>query len=205
MSKKLIRTEVFPYHVTSRSNNREWFNLPLSQTWNLCIQCLIKAHERHPFKLYAFVLMNNHYHLLIKTPDANLDKVMFEFNRRFSEKLRIKTNRINRMFGGPYKRTIVDNDKYFRNVIKYIYQNPIRSKTHSMCEDYPYSTLFFQYNNLPFPIPIETDLWNFNLSELEWLNQHYNQKQSDCIKKALKKKYFKPGKDGPIRPLIKSN
>ena len=70
--KKLIRTDQFPYHVTTRTNNKNWFSLPLEETWNICLRSLHKANKLNKVNLHAFVLMKNHYHLLLETPEANL-------------------------------------------------------------------------------------------------------------------------------------
>ena len=80
--KNLIRCNNLPYHVTSRANNKEWFALPMDQVWKICQDCLKAAFDLHKVEIIAFVLMNNHYHLILRTPDANLDQFMYEFNKR---------------------------------------------------------------------------------------------------------------------------
>ena len=129
---RLIKTAQFPYHIVNRANNQEWFQLPLAQVWDLTLECLSAAHEKHPFTLHALVLMTNHYHLLVSTPDENIDKIMFEFNRRFSEGLRRATNRINRMFGSRYKWSLLKDNAYYLNVLKYTYQNPFQLRSSLM-------------------------------------------------------------------------
>ena len=101
--KKLIRSKTLPYHVTARSNNKEWFQLPLNQVWELSKESLKEASEVHPVELISFVLMSNHYHMLLTTPQGNLDGFIYEFNKRLALKIKAKSGQINRIFGGRYK------------------------------------------------------------------------------------------------------
>jgi len=78
--KNLIRTNLYPYHVTIRSNNKEWFDLPREIVWKICLRAMVLANQKHPVRIQAFVLMANHYHLLIWTPQCNLDRFMSVFN-----------------------------------------------------------------------------------------------------------------------------
>ena len=104
--KILIRTDLYYYHITTRSNHRQWFKIPLDQVWEIAIQAMSKANINCPANIGQFVLMANHYHLLIKTPDSNIDRFMFWFNKTFSDLLRAKSGTINRMFGSSYKSSL---------------------------------------------------------------------------------------------------
>ena len=74
--KKIIRTNEFPYHVTARTNNQEWFKLSLDEVWSIFERVLSKVQLRYSIEIYQFVLMSNHYHLLLSTPEANIDKAI---------------------------------------------------------------------------------------------------------------------------------
>src|SRR5690606_29535334 len=117
--KKLIRTSEFPYHITSRSNNRDWFSIPLADIWSFCIELLNQGQIDFKIKVEAFVLMSNHYHLCIYTPEANIDQFMRFFNQNLGRKIAKQSGRINRIFGSPYKWTVITNQAYFNNVIRY--------------------------------------------------------------------------------------
>ena len=142
--RNLIRTSTIPYHVTSRSNNREWFDLPGDEVWQIAWEVFRYAYSRFPVDLHSFVLMSNHYHMLLTTPNADIDLFMQAFNKRFSDLLRERTRYINRMFGGPYHWSLVEDQYYLANVYRYIYQNPKRAGIVEKCEDYPYSTLSYK-------------------------------------------------------------
>lgn len=183
--KPLIRNNIYPYHVTSRSNNKEWFQLPMESVWNIAKSSLLHAHFKFPVDIICFVLMSNHYHLLVRTPNSDLDKFMYEFNKEFSLQLREKTKRINKMFGGRYKWTLIKSHKYLANCYRYIYQNPLRANITNLCENYPYSTLFYKYKNKTFIVPL-CDIYGFTeYYKLSWLNQIVDEDELTSIRNGL--------------------
>ncbi len=72
--------------------------------------------------------MGNHYHLLIETPRANLDRIMRHINGIYTQRY----NRLRRtdgpLFRGRYKAIIVDADDYLLPLSRYIHRNPIEVK-----------------------------------------------------------------------------
>jgi putative transposase len=201
--KLLIRTNQYPYHVTSRSNNRAWFDLPMADTWEIALSCLCYANQKFPIHLHAFVLMSNHYHMLLTTPDANIDHFMQAFNKRFSEHLREKTSYINRMFGGPYKWSIINNRSYLYNVHRYIYQNPLSSGLVDKCEQYPYSTLIFELNRADFPLKLVSNLDHEITDILPWFNKHIDNRDADGIRRGFKHAIFQLKKHRDTKYLAK--
>lgn len=167
----LIRASHLPYHVTARTNNKEWFEIPLSDVWNLAQESLKEAEQIHHIELISFVLMGNHYHMIIITPNGNLDLFMYEFNKRLSLKIRNQTGRINRIFGGRYKWCLIQSQNYFFNCYRYVYQNPIRAGIVERCEDYPFSTLRSVIKNVRFSVPVH-DKYGFKDDYgVMWLNK----------------------------------
>src|SRR5574338_252694 len=123
--KPLIRSQIYPYHVTSRANNREWFFLPQAICWEVFGEKLSIVSERYRAKVLAFVLMSNHFHLLIQTPDGNLDAIMNYLIREVSRTIGARSRRINRIFGGRYKWSLIQDECYIAHVYKYVYRNPV--------------------------------------------------------------------------------
>jgi len=188
--RKIIRTSELPYHIVSRSNNKDWFRLSMKDSWSLANNALALANSKHPVLIHAFVLMNNHYHLLISTPDENIDKFMQVFNKEFSDTMKRKTNHINRKFGGRYNWSLINNETYLYNVIRYIFQNPIRAHIAEQICDYKYSTLYHEFNriNLPYELCCITEETNLEL--LEWFNCFVSNDDNDMIRRGLKHSYF---------------
>ena len=187
--KKLIRTEEFYYHVTTRSNNKEWFSIPLEEVWEIVIDSFDVAQERAPANVSQFVLMANHYHFLIRTPNADIDRFMYFFNKTFSSELQRKSGSSNRMFGSNYKWSLIQSPKYFANVFRYIYQNPLRAELVDKCEDYPYSTYHYScyQKKLPFPFVRINHLEN----DPAFINEKLESKKQEGIKRGLKKSVFR--------------
>ncbi|MDD4975360.1 MAG: hypothetical protein PHY93_13455 [Bacteriovorax sp.] len=79
--KPLICSENLLHHVTSRSHNKEQFPLPIKRVRELANYSFREANEIHLINLISFVLMSNHYHLLLYTPMGNLDRFMYKFNK----------------------------------------------------------------------------------------------------------------------------
>lgn len=200
--KAIERSNKNYYHITARSNNREYFYLPQEIVWNIFMNELDILQSKYRIKIPAFVMMSNHFHLLVLTPDENIDKIMYFFMKRTTLEIQRLSGRINKIYGGRYKGSIIKNFSYLVNVYKYIYLNPVKAKITSKAEFYPYSTLYFKYNSsLKLPIKIEDILpkhafQNYdNLDELKWINLTFNDTEYDSIKTGLKKSIFDYAKD----------
>ena len=202
--RKLIRQNQFPYHVTIRSNNKDWFKIPIYHMWELCFECLQYANDNIPVSLHCFVLMNNHYHLLLTTPDCNIEKFMEYFNRRLSKKIREHSGAENHKFANRYSWTIIDSESYLYNVYRYIYQNPVRSNLCKLCIDYPYSSLrFAPVQKMILKMTVHLDYFEYR----NWMDQRQGSSHEDEIRNALKKERFtiSPRASRLVRDNLKNN
>jgi putative transposase len=199
---KLIRSPHLPYHIVTRCNNKEWFDLPLHKVWQIALESLEYAYEKEKVDLISFVLMNNHYHMMLKTPEQNLDRFMYFFNKQLSLELRMATKRINKIFGGRYKWCLIRNLSYFSNCYRYVYQNPLRAKMVKSCESYPYSTLHYITNKKEFPIPIHDQFWFKDRLGLSWLNKEVKKSELEAIRRGLYNRELTKLKDEKSRRLL---
>lgn len=200
--KNLIRCNNLPYHVTSRANNQEWFKLPMEQVWDICQKSLKEAHEKHKVEIISFVLMSNHYHLMIRTPDANLDQFMYEFNKRLAFRLKDSQTNLNHVLGGRYKWCLIHSQQYFLNCYRYVYQNPLRAQIVERCEHYPFSTLNALIKGSPFAVPLHDAIGFKDPFMLNWINARIDEEELIVVKKALAKSELKALKlRGTRRPL----
>ncbi len=183
----LIRSETHPYHISSRSNNKEFFPIPLNEVWEIMLGQLHHLHKEHSLAVHAFVLMGNHFHLLCHTPKANLDQVMHSFLRTTSIRINQRAEGINHQWDGRYKWSLIDSQTHYYQVYRYIFQNPIRAGICKKVEEYLYSTL------KPVPIPLHSFIpmsFGGAEGELHWLNQHYEKEDEELIKLGLRKHQF---------------
>lgn len=141
--KKLIRQNDFPYHVTRRTNNGDWFSLPRHIIWDYIKESFLYAQKHRPVVIHAFVLMDNHYHLLLTTPNCDIDEFMMYLNRDLSLRINKKLKMKNHRFSNSYTWTIVDHQSHLMNAYNYIYQNPVVAKITDSAQAWPYSSLHF--------------------------------------------------------------
>ena len=183
--KNLIRSKNLPFHVTARSNNKEWFSLPMGQMWQLAQDSLSEAMAAHPVSLVSFVLMGNHYHMLLLTPEGNLDSFMYEFNKRLAIKIKSQTGQINHIFGGRYKWCLIESQKYLINCYRYIYQNPVRAEMVTRCEDYPFSTLGCLLGKSHCQFPLHDPYGFKDEYGLLWLNERVKVEDVEALRRKL--------------------
>ena len=207
--KKLIRTNQFPYHICTRSNNKEWFKIPQLEVWQYALDALSYANTKCEVSFHSLVLMNNHYHLLISTPNSDIDTFMYYFNKGFADRLRVRSQTINRIFGGPYLWSLIMDSSYLFNVARYIFQNPVRAGIETRAENYSFSSLKYEFENFNFPVPIKQLFENSNCSAemLAWYNTLPSHLEDSFIRKGLRKASFAPSKSsntGKIFELSKA-
>ncbi len=199
--KPLIRSNHLPYHVTSRAHNKELFPLPIKSIWEISNQCFQEAGSIHPIELVSFVLMDNHYHMLLFTPNANLDLFMYEFNKRFALKVQGQTGIINQIFGGRYKWCLIQSQQYLSNCYRYVYQNPVRAGVVRRCEDYNFSTLHATIGKSDFSIPIHDKFGFKDEYGLNWLNANIRDQELFSLKKSLSRSVLVNLKDNQKRKI----
>lgn len=209
---RLIRTNLFAYHVTARSNNKEWFYLPLPEAWAVFTEMLGKINQKHHAHIHAFVLMGNHYHLALSTPLKNLDEIMRYFQTEVARRFKEKSGRINHVFGGRYRWTLLPDSRALAFAYKYIARNPIRAGLSKRIEDYPFSSFFSASLHPPLPLPICDGLDNYwgqiprpFEERLSWLNQPTPKESESLVKAAIHHHSFRftcrRGTEGAIRLL----
>ena len=127
------------YHVTSRGNQRGrifWGDNDRKRLKTI----LERTKERYGYLLHGYVLMPNHYHLLIETPHANIKQIMQNINTSYTVFVNKKYQRAGHLFQGRYKAFIVDKDRYLLELGRYIHLNPVRARMVRSPEDFRWSS-----------------------------------------------------------------
>lgn len=189
---KRISSHEYPYHITARCINREWFTLSLESVWDIFSNYLFFCHHAFNLQIHSFVLMNNHFHLLISTPQSNISEVMRYLMTETSREISRQSGRINQTYGGPYFASLIAKDIYYMHVYKYIYRNPVDAKITKTVEEYKFSTLSQLLGIQKGIIPLTEDhlLFNNVANNLTWLNTGYSEENKKAIGSALRKKSF---------------
>jgi len=116
------------YHVMSRGNNRQLI-YETDDDRKRFLEALEEACGQCGWRVHAYVMMSNHYHLLIETPEANLVAGMKWFQGTYTQRFNSANHRRGHLYQGRYKAVIVDPDEngYFNTVSTYIHLNPFRA------------------------------------------------------------------------------
>lgn len=114
------------YHVMCRGNHQE----PVfkdAKDRERFLDTLGEVSERNGWLIHAFVLMGNHYHLLLETPEPNLVDGMQWLQSTYTQRFNARHRVWGHLFQGRYRALPVDQGEYFRTVADYIHLNPVRA------------------------------------------------------------------------------
>jgi len=127
------------YHVTSRGDHREKIYLD-DQDRRTFLDLLGKEIFQQHWLCYAYCLMENHYHVLIETPEPNLVRGMRRLNGVYTQSFNRRHGRVGHVFQGRYKAILVDKENYLLELCRYIVLNPVRAKIAMTAEKWEWSS-----------------------------------------------------------------
>ncbi len=187
------------YHITGRCINKEWF-VSISSTWCIFEDYLFMLSHFYNVRIRAFILMDNHFHLLARFPRGNLSEAMAYFLRETSRVMTKSSGRINRTWGGRFHRSEIDSLHYFNHAYKYLYRNPVEAVLCENVEFYPYSSLqgLLGIRRLAFPV-FDDGLTGDPSKWLQWLNRKPSEASFKALKSALRKQKFELPRDRVTR------
>lgn len=154
------------------------------------------VHHGFGAQIHSFVLMSNHFHLLMSTPMANVSETMGYFMRETSRAITRSSGRINQTYGGRYFRCLIGSHHHFLNAYKYFYRNPVEAQVVKRAEDYPYSTLHGLLGRSKLLVPVREDSFLFDdlNGTLAWINRDVDRGDWECVRKALHRRSFRMSK-----------
>ncbi len=115
------------YHVMCRGNNGDDIFAD-DDDRETFLRTLDEVCEQTGWRVYAYVLMGNHYHAVFKTPEANLVAGMKWFQGTYTQRYNARHRRCGHLFQGRYKALLIQSDPdYFNQVISYVHLNPARA------------------------------------------------------------------------------
>jgi putative transposase len=118
------------YHVTTRGNRRE--RIFLTRTDGLAFLAILgRVTKRYDWICHHYCLMPNHYHLLIETPRANVDKAMHGLNSGYARWFNAEHDKTGHLFERRYYSVVVESDSHLLELVRYIALNPVRAR---LCE-----------------------------------------------------------------------
>lgn len=110
------------------------------EDYEIFLEMLCSACKLYDVQLHGYVLMNNHYHLLIETMQENLSKFMKHINATYAIYFNRKYKRSGHLWQGRFKSWYVTDEAYLYTLISYIGNNPVKAKIVNRAEEYRYSS-----------------------------------------------------------------
>jgi putative transposase len=134
------------YHITIRGNNKQAV-IKSDEDKKGLLGTLDKYRKRFEFKLYGFVIMDNHAHFVIGASNKNnVSKIMQAITLSYSQKFRNRYNYTGYVWQGRFKSNVIEKDAYIIACLNYIHSNPIRAEMVAEIKDYIWSSYHF-YND----------------------------------------------------------
>jgi len=127
------------YHITSRGNERKKIFLD-DYDRKKFLEFLKEYHHKFRAVFHCFLLMDNHYHLLLETPAGNLTAIMHAINSRYTGYFNRKYHRSGHLFQGRYLAILVDKEAYLLELSRYVHLNPVRAGMCALPQEHPYSS-----------------------------------------------------------------
>ncbi len=155
------------YHIINRGNYRH----PIFETRGATEafeQCLFEAAALHHWRLHAFVVMSNHFHLAVQTPEANLTESVHWLESTYATRFNRYRRQRGHLFQGRYQALLIQPGGSLLRVVNYIHLNPVRAGLTGMAglADYRWSSLrWFLSGNRPGGLSCSDWLGELRLSD----------------------------------------
>ena len=127
------------YHVTVRGNAWQAIFLDDADRQRF-LGVLGQVVSRFHLLLHAYCLMDNHFHLVVETPEANLSQAMRQLNGVYTQAFNRGHDRVGHVLQGRFKAILVDRESYLLELSRYVVLNPVRAKITRKPDPYPWSS-----------------------------------------------------------------
>lgn len=161
------------YHITSRGDRREDIYEDDTDREEF-LEVFAAVISRFNWVCYTYCLMDNHYHLLVRTPDGNLSKGMRQLNGVYTQTYNRRHNKTGHLFRGRYKAILVDEDAYLLELSRYIVLNPVKAYKVNQADDWHWSSYRSTTGNTPSPEWLSSDylLAQFGKDRMEAIKRY---------------------------------
>jgi REP element-mobilizing transposase RayT len=127
------------YHVTARGNERKPIVRDDADRARF-VDTLAAMVEQYGVLCHAWVLMDNHYHLLLETPTPNLSRAVRHLNGIYTQSFNRRHRRVGHLFQGRFKAIVVDKESHLLELCRYVVLNPVRAGVVKTPSAYPWSS-----------------------------------------------------------------
>jgi len=177
------------YHVIVRGNQRQR-TFQDDRDRIAYLQRIEHYRQRYGFRLYAYVLMANHVHLLMETKSVGLSKIMQGIQGSYTQSYNRRHRKVGHLFQGRYKAILCDRDAYLLELVRYIHLNPGRLRVPDDPWRYRWSS-HGAYLGKSSPVKVDTQeiLSRFG-SRLDAARRGYQGFMGDGMKQGHEEKYY---------------
>ena len=168
------------YHITSRSNVGQLV-FTCDDDRKMFLSALGMVASRFGWLIHGYVLMDDHYHVAVETPEANLSKGMRQLNGVYTQYFNRTYQMIGPLFHGRFKGILLEKDTYLLEVCRYIVLNPVGSGKVKSADKYRWSSFRSTVGQ------VKTPDWLFT----EWILSSFGKSTA-----ASQKKYSQYVKQG---------
>ncbi len=158
------------YHITARGNERRPIVVD-DEDRQRFVRTLASMVEEHEVLCHAWVLMTNHYHLVIETPRANVSQAVKHLNTLYSQAYNRRHDRVGHLFQGRFSGILVDKETYLLEVCRYVVLNPVRAGLVHSAGDWPWSSYRATSALVPCPPWLTVD----------WLLGHFGTRRAIAV------------------------
>jgi putative transposase len=127
------------YHTMLRGiDKRPIFDI--EQDYLKFLSYIEQIREKKDFDVYAYCLMPNHVHLLVKTEEMEIGNFMSHLTVGYAQYINYRLARTGHLFQNRFKSEVVEDDGYFLTLVRYLHNNPLKAGIVKSSKDYPYSS-----------------------------------------------------------------
>ena len=185
------------YHVACRGNRRSRIFGDDKDRLRF-LKTLKESVEAFNVEMHGYVLLDNHFHFLLRTPEANLGRFMHRFNTAYITYYNLRHHRSGHLYQGRYKAILVEADEYLLELSRYIHLNPVRFKKYrdTPIEEKSKILRDYRWSSLPGYLKIQSrdDFLRHNVV-LAYMGGDYKKgrlRYRDFVLRGLSKKLANP-------------
>ncbi len=134
------------YHVLNRGRRKEKVFFQESD-YPMFMDILEESTDVFNLEVHAYSFIPNHYHLLIRTPDGNLSRIMRHINGSYTQKINRRYGFEGSLFKGRFKSILVEEEAYLLEIIRYIHRNPLKAGLEKKLGEHKWTSCY-GYNNI---------------------------------------------------------
>lgn len=190
-----ITVPAYPHHIIQRGNNRQAIFFS-DNDYRFFLECLQQAKLKCCCRIYAYVLMTNHVHLLVEPYQAgDLGRFMQSVGRRYVRYINETYRRSGTMWEGRFKSALVSRDEYLMVCSRYIELNPVRAGLVRHPQEYRWSSYQCRALGIPDRL-LDEDPWYAGLGTSaeekhrryrEWMESEIKEGEWDGIRGATQR------------------